>query len=634
MEKTMKQQYKWILILGLAVAVSSCLGDNYEQPDAAVFGTVTDATTGERIPQDIGDQGSRLALWELSEAYPNPDRRTLLFKTDGSYRNNNFFSGHYKVKFNETNFNPATVTLKGPSGDIPVVQDYDNEGNEIGLKAEFDVNGPTQLDFTAEPWCRVTVKDIVFDEVKQRVVAQFEVECTSNDKLKEIGIFCDRSPHVSYSINGWGDADVKSKKIDRVLYEPELFTLKMPLTMFEKKDSDKDYWIRVGAHSDAEDARWNFAPAVKLHLSTKEIPSRKLGIRWDLFDGCDDEGNQDAAKFAVYKAMWEKGQHRTMPLLYFDTKDFKSGTGAWVAVSNPIPDGQTYPAEPVLFISPGYSNPIEPAFDASAIPEVGLHMLLTLYVSDATHFERDAHGQIEIGSAATSDEDEAAWIFGQFELHNGWQTLDLALPEANKLGDFYTGAINWFRFYHGHELIGNTTVKFDEIRFYYKTIIESCESTDGWHSPRPLLLDEVDIKEGEGAVATTNASNRLELWKGWGRIYVPASLAAGHFQMWLNVSDAAKLNASNTTVTFSSSGNADADALKWTLPTNLQDGWNLVDLKISDATKAGTIDLKNGTYFRLYSDVAAEEGSITVKVDRLRFYNEGVDVALMDVLPD
>lgn len=630
----MKQQYKWILILGLAVAVSSCLGDNYEQPDAAVFGTVTDATTGERIPQDIGDQGSRINLWELSEAYPNPDRRNLLFKTDGSYRNNNFFSGHYKVKFNETNFNPATVTLKGPSGDIPVVQDYDQEGNEIGLKAEFDVNGPTQLDFTAEPWCRITVKEIVFDEAKQRVVAQFEVECTSNDKLKEIGIFCDRSPHVSYSINGWGDADVKSKKIDRVLSQPELFTLKMPLTMFEKKDSDKDYWIRVGAHSAAEDARWNFAPAVKLYLSKKEIPSRKLGMRWDLFDGCDDEGNQDAEKFAVYKAMWEGGVHRSLPLFYYDNKDYKTGKGAWVAVSDKQADNEEY--HYTTFISPGEGKGgIVPEFDISAIPMEGCHMILGMYVSDATHFERDAHGQIEIGSAKVFDQEELCWIFGQFELRNGWQNLDLSLAEGNAGGGtFRPKHLNWFRVYHQHEKIGNTTLKFDEIRFYYKTIIESCESTDGWHSPRPLVLDEADVKEGEGAVVTTNAANRLELWKGWGRIIVPASLAKGHFQFWLNVSDAAKLNASTTTVSYSSSGGANDAALSWTLPTNLQDGWNLVDLKMSDAEMAGTIDLKNTNYFRIYSNVAAEEGSVTIKVDRLRFYNEDVDVALMDVLPD
>ncbi len=635
----MRQQYKLIFAAGLALlAVSSCQLDNYEQPDAALFGTVTDAQTGEIIPQDIGDQGSHICLWEIADEYPTPGRRTILFKTNGTYMDKNYFSGKYKIKLNETNFNAETAVVRYADGtEVPAEVDYTDKKEENGLKWVVDVNGHTQVDIEAEPWCRVIVKDITFDQAKQRVVAQFEVECTSNDKLAEIGMFCDLNPHVSYSINNFGDASVKKKAVDRVLGEPETFTLKMPLSSFDKdKDSDKDYWIRVGARSDAKDARWNFAPAVKVHLVKEEIQSRKLGIRWDLFDGCNDEGVQDAAKFAVYKAMWERGQHRTMPLLYFDTKDKKSGAGCWVAVSNPIPAGDKYPSDPVLFISPGYGHPIVPSFDASAIPDEGNHMLLTIYVSDATHFERDANGQIEIGSGGDADNEEACWTFGQFELRNGWQTLDLGLPDANKLGDFYSGAINWFRFYHGHEMVGNTTVKFDEIRFYYKTIVDACEDNRPWSSNgAAVTLDEADCKEGESSISTTNGPQGIRLSRTYSPVIkTPAKLAKGHFQFWLYVSDAAKFNAVDTQVEITSSGKADVNELHWLLPKDLEDGWNLIDFKLSDGVATGgEIDLRSVNFFRIHNAVSGAEGSITMKIDRLRFFNEGVDMKLSDV-PD
>ena len=70
-------------------------------------------------------------------------------------------------------------------------------------------------------------------------------------------------------------------------------------------------------------------------------------------------------------------------------------------------------------------------------------MLLTLNVSDASHFPRDANGQIEIGSNGIFDDEEICWTFGQFELRNGWQTLDLSLPEGNAIGTLRRKHMNW-----------------------------------------------------------------------------------------------------------------------------------------------------------------------------------------------
>ena len=54
----MKKILHILFLVPLAVLLTGCLGDNYEQPNAAVYGSVTDAETGELILQDIGGEGS------------------------------------------------------------------------------------------------------------------------------------------------------------------------------------------------------------------------------------------------------------------------------------------------------------------------------------------------------------------------------------------------------------------------------------------------------------------------------------------------------------------------------------------------------------------------------------------------
>ena len=161
-------------------------------------------------------------------------------------------------------------------------------------------------------------------------------------------------------------------------------------------------------------------------------------------------------------------------------------------------------------------------------------------------------------------------------------------------------------------------------------MVESCDDIAGWQSAGALKLDESDTQEGEGAVSTVNGASGLRLQKTWGRIIVPTPFAGGHFQFWLYVSDASAFNGVDNQVEIGSGGKADTQELNWKLPT-LQNGWNKVDLKLSDATAAGgEIDLRAMNWFRIYSQTSAPAGSVTVKVDRLRFYKEGTDMSLAD----
>lgn len=617
----MKKIFNWLLILFAAAAFTACLGDNYPQPDSAFHGSVVDAETGDLILQDIGGEGSNIEVLEWTKdkdgnlIYPKPDTRRLNFMTDGNYRDNNFFKGDYRVQFNLVNFNPKTVELSSKDSEIwddsvTVTDEETGETRTTDFKV-IHLGGDTEMNIKAVPWCRVTVKEIFFDEAKQRVFAQFEVETTTEDALKEVGLFCDESPHVSYSINYYGAQATKQVEVNKVLTEPTLFTIKMPLEMFQDRDSGKDYYVRVGAHTSAVDARWNYAPAVKIHIDMKPVETKPLGIRWDLFD-------------KKYEQFWMDCKHKSIDQLYFDDKDFKSGDGCYVAVSGPVTEGES---RFTTYIMSGVGMPITPKFDITSIPEEGCHMLLTLYVSDASKFIYNEESQIELNSSSEYDGDEVAWTFGQFRCKNGWQTLDLSLATAaSKIGKMDYKRISWFRFYH-KDFEGNVTVKFDEIRFYYKTMLESCDNVGGWAGTGPIILDEGDLQEGEGCISTVNNADGIRLQKTWVSEYVPTPMEGGHFQFWLYVSDASAFNGVDNQVEIGSAQKADAQELHWKLPT-LVDGWNKIDLKLEDAVsvpdeKGDEMDLRSMSWFRVYSNCKLPAGSVTMKVDRLRFYKEG-----------
>jgi len=565
--------YRLILLASAPAILAGCLGDNYDQPDAGLYGKVIDKDTGELILQDIGSEGSQIEFIEL--AYENPSSRYMNFMTDGTYCEKNMFSGQYIVKAKRTNFLPLE-------------------------ECTLNVQGLTEFNITSQPYCRIEVNSLELNEDKQRIEAKFTVTCTTKDALKEIGLFCDPNSNVSYSINNYGDKSCKIE-VGRTLYTPETFTIKMPLTAL---DDDSDFYFRLGAHTSVAEARWNYTEAKKIHIIKKEIPQKERGIRWDLFDHIEN--------FTA---------HKTVEGLIWDDKDFKSGGGSISVTSKPHDSEPGY----TQFLTPGEeSGGIRPRFDISSIPFEGAHMLLTMYCSDATHFERSANGQIEIGSAGIFDQEEICWTFGEFELRDGWQTLDLSLPEGNAMGSIRTSKLDWFRLYHLKEQ-SPTTLKFDEIRFYYKTLVDACDEESTWTSTNGLTLDESDFKEGEACVAGKNKEGIFSIEKKYKKsYYAPARKSDGYLQFWMYVSDPTPFSTGGGQIEITSSGTCDVQELGWSIPT-LNKGWNKIVLKLSDGVaRGGDIDLKHINFFRVWSKMdGVAQGAVTVKIDAIRFFQEG-----------
>lgn len=93
--------------------------------------------------------------------------------------------------------------------------------------------------------------------------------------------------------------------------------------------------------------------------------------------------------------------------------------------------------------TPRYTRVFDPAVNTYS--DTGSYFNLWLYISDVSLFS--GGGQIEIGSAGTSDVDEYSWSIPDLGLVNGWNELKLPIKTAGKIGEPDLSAINWFRLY-------------------------------------------------------------------------------------------------------------------------------------------------------------------------------------------
>jgi hypothetical protein len=99
--------------LALTMALASCDIDNYDAPDAGIYGYLIDAESGDTVYTEQPD-GAHIRLMDMG--YQNPTPLDFWAKADGSFRNVALFSGSYKAYPYEGPFFPVeeeTVVLKG-----------------------------------------------------------------------------------------------------------------------------------------------------------------------------------------------------------------------------------------------------------------------------------------------------------------------------------------------------------------------------------------------------------------------------------------------------------------------------------------------------------------------------------------
>lgn len=223
-----------ILLFAMAsCALVSCELDNYNGPDAQIYGSIIDIKDGSLVQQDIA-RGTQICYQELG--YDDPKTQYMIIKETGEYRNDLIFSGRYDFFFNESNF---VVPEK--------LSNYRIQP------------GNNRLDFTVQPYIRISGVSIS-RENDGKIVATFSVTPTVDEKVQRIALF----GHLDRVV---GDAYAQVRTTQDVgeafKDQTKTFTLELDVSTLKQ---DTKYWFRVGAIIEKGGARYNYAPAVRIGL--------------------------------------------------------------------------------------------------------------------------------------------------------------------------------------------------------------------------------------------------------------------------------------------------------------------------------------------------------------------------------
>ncbi|MFC4874728.1 DUF3823 domain-containing protein [Negadavirga shengliensis] len=223
----------------LAVAMNlSCEIDNYDQPNAELYGTFIDEGTNQPLAQDIVN-GTVIELIELGWVEnPTNVTQTLVSMGDGTYRNSQIFSGEYLVR-----------AVRGNFHEIPAIE-------------SMEIKGRTKLDFLVTPYLRIV--DPVIERVGSTVTATFRIEQTSTQDVARIGLYVHPNPNVGNPMTLTSRVE---SNINRLTDPEENFTLSIDLDANSNTlQQGKPYYFRIGALSSAGSAKFNYGPAVRITI--------------------------------------------------------------------------------------------------------------------------------------------------------------------------------------------------------------------------------------------------------------------------------------------------------------------------------------------------------------------------------
>ena len=202
---------------------ASCKVDNYDMPNAQVYGSFLDAKTGELVGTDI-ENGNSIIVVE--QGYENPSNQYWAIKNTGEYRNNFVFSATYDIRFENCNFYPFSQ-------------------NDVKIR-----KGENKLDF---------------------ITAKFRLEAGKPEvKLSSVQLFAFSDMwvgnNVKYALSG--GTDVQS--FDGVAIDPSKeYTLTIDVNANKNsfKYTGKNYYFRIGALASVSGVgtvRHNYSPLVKI----------------------------------------------------------------------------------------------------------------------------------------------------------------------------------------------------------------------------------------------------------------------------------------------------------------------------------------------------------------------------------
>jgi hypothetical protein len=148
---------------------------------------------------------------------------------------------------------------------------------------------------------------------------------------------------------------------------------------------------------------------------------------------------------------------------------------------------------------------------------------------------------------------------------------------------------------------------------------DACESLDGWNGIG-LSLDGNDPKEGSYCVKASGQGVVI-YQKNYANFDAEVSREKGCIAFSLYVDDVTAFGApSSGQFEITSSGNSDQQEIHWSIQQmNLVNGWNEVELKLSEAEQYdGNVNIHALNFIRFYCTTMTK--AMTIKIDRIRFY--------------
>jgi hypothetical protein len=347
------------------VGVISCKLDNYKTPDAQFFGTILDEETNKPIEQDL-IEGSRIDIIELG--YENPSTRQIRFHSDGTFQENNLFSGQYEVQALRGNFVPTEMTT-------------------------IDIKGKTEYNFISKPYIRVENFEVSFDNLRGIVTAKFTLDQVSSNPVGTITLMADPNCNVSNSLRTLA----VEKKINANVSPDKVFILQMST---ENLESGRDYYFRVGALiSGVSQAKPNYSSSVKLFIDNSSVVP-DLAIPGKVLDNCESLDG------------WASGGF-TLSL----DSDCKEGNSSLKAAGSGVVILQKVftPFNTEVTKENGYL-----AFS--------LYVEDTSVFGSGAN---DGSNQLELTSSGGPDVHEVHWSISEMNLFNGWNKVELSLEKAD-----------------------------------------------------------------------------------------------------------------------------------------------------------------------------------------------------------
>ena len=222
-----------ILIAVTGALLISCDLDNYEGPDATLKGSFIDEKTGELVQQDI-IRGTMVKI--IEHGYDPVAPQYIRAQPEGIYIDKMLFSNTYTVQ--------------------------PERGNFVQVEAkEIAIQGETTLDFTVTPYIRVIDANII--NTGDKVTATFRLEQNVPNNISRIGLYAHPEPIVGEPIR----TVATEIPINAVVDPAQTFTLEIDLDSNSSRLlAGHQYFFRIGALIDVPEAKFNYAPSVRLGI--------------------------------------------------------------------------------------------------------------------------------------------------------------------------------------------------------------------------------------------------------------------------------------------------------------------------------------------------------------------------------